>query len=208
VHHAVTVLAYVLHVGAGMVGLASGAIALTARKGGYLHRGAGSVFIAAMVVVAIFAGYLAVVVPDQLVNLFIAAFTLYLLGTAWMTVHRKARTTGVPRAASLILSPVSAVGTACLLDDSRAVHRLVQAERRRAGSVAWLVTSSAIGPHHSIGGREMQSRIRLRKCRRMRTHARHPEPAPAARDALTASPGAGPHRGLHLLGNAVWSDRP
>jgi hypothetical protein len=40
-----------------------------------------------MVIVAIFAGYLAVAVPNQLVNLFIATFTLYLPATAWMTVR-------------------------------------------------------------------------------------------------------------------------
>jgi uncharacterized membrane protein len=93
--HPLTILAYVLHVGAGMIGLTSGTVALIARKGGYLHRRAGTVFIVAMVVMAIFAGYLAVAVPDQLVNLFIAAFTLYLLATGWMTVRRKARTAGL-----------------------------------------------------------------------------------------------------------------
>jgi uncharacterized membrane protein len=93
--HAMTLLAYILHVGAGMIGLASGTVALIARKGGHLHRRAGTVFIAAMVVMAIFAGYLAVAVPDQLVNLFIATFTSYLLATAWMTVRRKPRTAGL-----------------------------------------------------------------------------------------------------------------
>jgi uncharacterized membrane protein len=73
-----------------MTGLVAGSIALIARKGGNLHRRAGTVFIIAMVIMAIFAGYLAVAVPDQLVNLFIAAFTLYLLATAWMTVRRPA----------------------------------------------------------------------------------------------------------------------
>jgi uncharacterized membrane protein len=78
-----------------MTGLASGTVALIARKGSYLHRRAGTVFIASMAVMAIFAGYLAVAVPDQLVNLFIATFTLYLLATAWMTVRRKACTAGL-----------------------------------------------------------------------------------------------------------------
>ena len=93
--HALTLLAYVIHVGAGMIGLTSGTVALIARKGGNLHRRAGTIFIASMLVMAIFAGYLAVAVPDQLVNLFIATFTLYLLATAWMTVRRKACTAGL-----------------------------------------------------------------------------------------------------------------
>jgi uncharacterized membrane protein len=98
-----TRLAYVLHVGAGMIGLTSGTIALIARKGGYLHRRAGTVFIAAMVIMAIFAGYLAVAVPDQLVNLFIATFTLYLLATAWMTVRKKAHSVGLFEKIALLI---------------------------------------------------------------------------------------------------------
>lgn len=42
-----------------------------------------------MLVMATFAAYLAVVVPDLIVNLFIGAFVLYLVGTAWMTVRRR-----------------------------------------------------------------------------------------------------------------------
>jgi len=78
-----------------MIALGSGFTALFARKGGALHRGAGTLFLAAMLVMAIFAGYLALVLPDQLLNLFIALFTLYLLTTAWMTVRREARTAGI-----------------------------------------------------------------------------------------------------------------
>jgi len=93
--HSLTVAAYIFHVGAGMIALASGTAALIARKGGYLHRRAGRVFVIAMLVMAIFASYLAVAVPDQLANLFIAIFVLYLLATGWMTVHRKACTAGL-----------------------------------------------------------------------------------------------------------------
>lgn len=100
---ALTIAVYIVHVGAGMIGLASGFTALIAHKGGYLHRRAGTIFVTAMLVMAIFAGYLAVAVPDQLVNLFIAFFTLYLLATAWMTVRRKAQTTGVFEVIALLI---------------------------------------------------------------------------------------------------------
>lgn len=93
--HALTIAAYILHVGAGMIGLASGFTAAIARKGSPLHRRAGTIFVAAMLVMAIFAGYLAIAVPDQLVNLFIAFFTMYLVATAWMTVRRKVHTSGL-----------------------------------------------------------------------------------------------------------------
>ena len=72
--HAMTLLAYVVHVGGGAVGLVSGAIAVIARKGGRLHRRAGTVFVVSMVVMAVFACYLAIAIPDQLVNVFISVF--------------------------------------------------------------------------------------------------------------------------------------
>jgi len=84
-----TTAAFVLHVGAGSLALISGTIAISVRKGGRLHRVAGNVFFGSMLVMAAFAAYLAVAVPDQLVNVFIAILTTYLVATAWMTVRRK-----------------------------------------------------------------------------------------------------------------------
>lgn len=89
-----TILAYVLHIAAGTIALASGLIAAFARKGGYLHRKAGTLFVAGMLVMAMFAAYLAVAIPGQMVNLFIATFALYLVATGWMTVRRGAGTIG------------------------------------------------------------------------------------------------------------------
>ena len=88
--HGLTTLAFILHVSAGTLALFSGAVAVIARKGARLHRVAGTVFFASMLVMAAFAAYLAVAMPGQLVNLFIAAFTAYLLITAWLTVRRRA----------------------------------------------------------------------------------------------------------------------
>ena len=92
--HEMTVLAYVFHVVAGFIGLTSGVAAVLARKGGYVHRKAGTVFVVSMLVMATFAAYLAVAVPDQIVNLFIATFAVYLVLTAWITVRRRADTVG------------------------------------------------------------------------------------------------------------------
>jgi hypothetical protein len=82
-------LVYGLHIGAGAIGLVSGTVAAFARKGARLHRAAGSVFVASMLVMAAFAAVLAVVVPDQRVNLFIAAFAAYLVTTGWLTARRR-----------------------------------------------------------------------------------------------------------------------
>jgi uncharacterized membrane protein len=86
--HGVTVLAFVIHIAGGAIGLVSGTVAVFARKGRNLHRKAGTVFVASMVVMAIFAIYLGFAMPDQITNVFIGTFALYLVVTAWMTVRR------------------------------------------------------------------------------------------------------------------------
>ena len=84
-----TTLAFGLHIGAGFVALVSGFIAVLAPKGGRMHRAAGTVFFAAMLVMGAFAGWLAVVRPGQLVNLFIATLAIYLVGTSWLAARRR-----------------------------------------------------------------------------------------------------------------------
>jgi uncharacterized membrane protein len=102
--HDITVVAFVLHIGAGFIGLASGAVAAFARKGGYLHRKAGTVFVLSMLVMATFAAYLAVAVPDQIVNLFISTFAFYLVATAWVTVRRREGTIGLSEKIALFVA--------------------------------------------------------------------------------------------------------
>jgi uncharacterized membrane protein len=92
--HALTILAYTVHIGGGVIGLVSGTVAAFAQKGGQLHRTAGTIFVISMVVMAVFALYLAVVIPDQ-VNLFISVFVFYLVATAWLTIWRKEGSSGL-----------------------------------------------------------------------------------------------------------------
>ncbi|MBI3677802.1 MAG: hypothetical protein HY243_14430 [Proteobacteria bacterium] len=99
-----TTLVYILHIGGGMLGLVSGTIAAIAAKGGRLHRTAGTVFFVSMLVMATFAAWLAVVVPDQIVNVFIATFTVYLVATAWLTVRRKEGTIGFAERIALVVA--------------------------------------------------------------------------------------------------------
>ena len=100
---AVTTVAFVLHIGGGTVALVAGTTAAIARKGGRLHRAAGNVFFAAMLVMATFAAWLAVVMPDQMVNLFIASFATYLVTTAWLTARRAPGATGVAEKVALVV---------------------------------------------------------------------------------------------------------
>jgi uncharacterized membrane protein len=102
--HYLTLLAFGLHIGTGVIGLASGTVAAFARKGGRLHRKAGTVFVLSMLVMATFAVYLAIAIPDQLVNLFIATFSIYLVATAWMTVRRREGEPGLSEKIALLVS--------------------------------------------------------------------------------------------------------
>ncbi|MFZ2028907.1 MAG: DUF2306 domain-containing protein [Vitreimonas sp.] len=84
-----TPIAFAVHIGGGFVALVAGSVAILARKGGRVHRAAGTIFVASMLIMAVFAAILAVIIPDQLVNVFISIFTTYLVLTAWLTVRRR-----------------------------------------------------------------------------------------------------------------------
>lgn len=81
--------ALVAHISGGAVGMASGAVAMFAPKGGRAHRWAGTVFFISMLIMA---GIAAVVAPmldeDRWTNTTAAVFTLYLVTTARATVMR------------------------------------------------------------------------------------------------------------------------
>jgi hypothetical protein len=102
--HFLTIVAFALHIAAGAVGLVSGTIAAVARKGGFLHRKAGTVFVVSMSVMATFAVYLAVLEPGQLVNVFIGTFAFYLVATAWLTVRRGHGASGLLDKIALMVS--------------------------------------------------------------------------------------------------------
>lgn len=102
--HSMTVLAFAVHIAGGAVALISGYVAAFARKGGYLHRKAGMVFVASMFVMALFAVYLAVAIPGQIVNVFIGTLVVYLVGSALMTVRRTEGTTGLGDKVALVVS--------------------------------------------------------------------------------------------------------
>lgn len=100
----ITFLAFALHIGAGFVALIAGTLAIAVSKGSPLHRRAGNIFAGSMVVMATFAVYLAIVMPDQLANVFIAAFATYLVATAWLTVRREQGTIGAAEKFALVVS--------------------------------------------------------------------------------------------------------
>lgn len=101
--------ALMAHIAGGGIGLVTGSVALTVAKGERLHRAFGTVFVAAMLVMAGMGSFLAVTVPGQISNLSGGVFTLYLVTTAWMTVKRKEGTIGRFEIGALAFSGLSAV---------------------------------------------------------------------------------------------------
>lgn len=83
-----------LHICAGTVGLLSGAVAISFRKGSSRHGIAGRVFVISMLGLGASAMYLAVM-KHEVGNFVGGILTIYLVTTAWLTARRRDGETGV-----------------------------------------------------------------------------------------------------------------
>ena len=83
-----------LHVSGGVVGLVSGAVALSFRKGSRPHRVAGNVFFISMLIAAAAGTYLGFR-NSEMDNFFGGILVIYLLATAWVTARRRDGETGI-----------------------------------------------------------------------------------------------------------------
>lgn len=95
------VTAVALHIGAGCIAILSGWVAVSASKGGPLHRKAGTVFAVAMLVMAVMATGLAIWI-HQVENIAAGLLAFYFVATAWMTVRRGGGQTGLFEKAALV----------------------------------------------------------------------------------------------------------
>lgn len=77
-----------IHIIAGLLALASGAVALYAVKGSTLHRRSGMVFVVAMLVLSSTGALMAVFIKPNPVNVMAGSVTFYLVSTAVLTVKR------------------------------------------------------------------------------------------------------------------------
>lgn len=94
------------HIGGGAVGLASGAVAIAARKGQKIHRSAGAVFFVSMLITyAIGAGVAPFLESGQRPNFVAGVMALYLLVTGWLTAHDRVEVrAGVAHYAGLVFA--------------------------------------------------------------------------------------------------------
>jgi uncharacterized membrane protein len=79
-----------LHIAGGSVGIVSGAVALFARKGGRLHRVAGTTFFVSMLIMATIGATASPFLPvPSMPNVVAGVMTFYLVATGWVAVKRK-----------------------------------------------------------------------------------------------------------------------
>ena len=79
----------VLHVTCGVIGLLSGAVAMSFRKGSRGHVRAGQVFVVSMLIMGLCGSYLALL-KHQTNNVFGGILAVYMIATAWLTARRRA----------------------------------------------------------------------------------------------------------------------
>ncbi len=84
----------ILHISAGIVGLISGAFAMTFRKGSERHRMAGDIFVVAMLTMGLCGSYLALL-KHQTNNVFGGLLTFYLITTAWLSGKQRDEGPGI-----------------------------------------------------------------------------------------------------------------
>ena len=101
-------LVLLLHVTAGSLGIVAGTVAAFSLKGARAHRLFGIVFCSAMTIMAVLGGYLALFTTSSVAaappqaSVAVAALTLYLIFTAWLTVRRKAARLGLAEYVAVI----------------------------------------------------------------------------------------------------------
>ena len=98
------------HISMGLVGILSGAAALTFRKGSRPHEMVGHVFFVSMLIMASMGATLAMTYSPNRGNVMGGGLTFYMVATAWATVRRKPGETGRLEIALALLG--LAVGTA------------------------------------------------------------------------------------------------
>ncbi|MDB5468702.1 MAG: hypothetical protein JWR84_262 [Caulobacter sp.] len=91
-----------IHILAGTLASVTGFVALFSPKGAWLHRRAGVIYVAAMMLLAVTTAGLGVIIAKP-GNIFAGAFAFYLVLSSWLAVRRPAGTFGwVERVSALI----------------------------------------------------------------------------------------------------------
>lgn len=98
------------HAAAGVIGMLSGLTALSAAKGGPLHRRAGTVFVLSMTLLGASGAWLGYA-KGEIGNAIAGVLTIYFLATAWMAARRRDGETGLFEIGACLFS--AAAGAFC-----------------------------------------------------------------------------------------------
>lgn len=99
----------ILHIGSAIIALLSGWAAMFSRKGSRRHRAAGQVFLVSMLSMCGSAVSMAIM-KQETPNVIAGVLTFYLVGTAWLTMRRKAGEIGRREFGAMLVA--SAIGIA------------------------------------------------------------------------------------------------
>ena len=109
-----------IHIAAGGLAIILGAVALSAKKGGTIHRRSGLLFVSAMLVMAVSASILSLLKGRADGNLLAGVLTAYFVGTALTTVRPASSATrrinAVALTVALVLAAVSAFNGARMIN--------------------------------------------------------------------------------------------
>jgi uncharacterized membrane protein len=83
-----------LHICGAVIGLLSGFLAMSMRKGSSWHGAAGTVFVVSMLIMSSSAAYIATFLRVNAVNMCVGLLTFYLVATAWWAGRRREGGTG------------------------------------------------------------------------------------------------------------------
>jgi len=99
-----------IHIAAGGLAIILGAVALSVKKGGTIHRRSGLLFVYAMLVMGVSASILSLLKGRDGGNVFAGVLTAYFVGTALTTVRPVSSWTRLINAVALTVAVVLAVG--------------------------------------------------------------------------------------------------
>ena len=110
-----------IHIAAGGLAIILGAVALSVKKGGNIHRRSGLLFVYAMLVMGVSASILSLLKGRVDGNVFAGVLTAYFVGTALTTVRPASSWTRLINAVALTVAVVLAVG--CVFSGVRSINR-------------------------------------------------------------------------------------
>jgi hypothetical protein len=164
VAHGGAAVVLALHIVCGCVGLASGTVAMAARKGGWLHRASGKVFFVSMMTMGAVGVSMVPVLPKWS-SVVPGLFATYLVATGWSTAHRAPGPAGRFECGGMVAALcISVLAIALGLYASNSpTGRLSGAAPAYFYGVAALPLLSALGDLRLLRKRELRGVARLRR---------------------------------------------